>query len=647
MRHAIIMIAAIVISASAALATDSSISHISANSVHAQGIEGFGVTVAVIDSGIDPTHPGLAGSIHPLGTSFVGEVQVDDSGIDIDGPGHGTYMSLIITDATGVAPSADILPIRVFGGPRAGITDIINGINYVVAARNADPSIRVINLSLGALFNDCQCDNDGSINAKFQEAIDKALAAGIVTFAATGNDGFCGGISTPACVSSATKVIASYDGNYFTTDFGICGDFNPNPNWVVCFSNRTENCDNLLAAPGYDITLWEGAGAPLEYSGHGTSQATAHVSGVAALMFSKGGCGSLNAATARAIIFNTAQTFEWAFPSCPLPPQAKHVNALAAVNAVGGGAPGLLGDMDCDGTVSLYDLEDFAACMTGPGGGPVQGFCAAGDFPASPPDGDIDLQDYAAFQLAFTGFGSGSCCHQDGSCTVEIVADCVGEFGARYNGHDTTCAGVTCPLPGFGACCDALAGTCTEMTAVDCGFAFGFYFGDGSVCASTPCPTVRYRNIIDPLTALSAAGPGLQLADDIQLSGAGGGELFYYDVAVFGNGGGMFDVTIGLYTDVPGSGGTLIPGTERTITDLEDFGSPVFASATIDPPVTIPNQFWMVLTFSNAQAGWFRADAAEVGFTDNFFASNDPPWNFYWFGGTPWAGFWANIGTDE
>ena len=72
MRHIIIMIAAIVTSASAALATDSSIPHINADSVHAQGIEGFGVTVAVIDSGIDPTHPGLASSIHSLGTSFLG-----------------------------------------------------------------------------------------------------------------------------------------------------------------------------------------------------------------------------------------------------------------------------------------------------------------------------------------------------------------------------------------------------------------------------------------------------------------------------------------------------------------------------------------------------------------------------------------------
>ena len=55
----------------------------------------------------------------------------------------------------------------------------------------------------------------------------------------------------------------------------------------------------------------------------------------------------------------------------------------------------------------------------------------------------------------------------------------------------------------------------------------------------------------------------------------------------------------------------------------------------------------MVVTFSTSQAGWFRAEAAETGFTADLFGMNDPPWVCsYWWGGppNPYAGFWANVG---
>jgi hypothetical protein len=142
----------------------------------------------------------------------------------------------------------------------------------------------------------------------------------------------------------------------------------------------------------------------------------------------------------------------------------------------------------------------------------------------------------------------------------------------------------------------------------------------------------------------------MQIGDDITLSGSGGGELAFYDLGVYGGGGGDFDVTAGLYTDCPGNGGTLIPGTEFTWLDNYDGPSPVFLQAAFDPLVTIPHSFWMVVTFSTSQAGWFRAEEAETGFTANLFGQNDPPWVCnYWWGPppAPHAGFWANIGCVE
>lgn len=228
------------------------------------------------------------------------------------------------------------------------------------------------------------------------------------------------------------------------------------------------------------------------------------------------------------------------------------------------------------------------------------------------------------------------------------MIDCLDDLGAAYQGHGTTCVTVECPLPNWGACCDITAQTCTESTEEDCVWGDGFYLGDGTACAAADCPTARYHNVIDPLTSYSSAGTGLQLGDDITLSGAGAYLLAYYNVGVYGGGGGTFDVTVGLYTACPGSGGTLIPDTEHTFAGNPDNGSPVFLQATFNPGVSVPNSFWMVTTFSNLSAGWFRAEQAEIGYTANLFGRNNPPWVCnYWFGGTPYAGFWGGVGCVD
>jgi subtilisin family serine protease len=94
-------------------ATDSSVPFIDAPAVHALGITGLDATVAVIDAGVDYSHPGLAGRIALDGISIVNGVRIYDGGQDVYSAGHGTYMSLIIADSTGVAPGAQVLPIRV------------------------------------------------------------------------------------------------------------------------------------------------------------------------------------------------------------------------------------------------------------------------------------------------------------------------------------------------------------------------------------------------------------------------------------------------------------------------------------------------------------------------------------------------------
>src|SRR5262249_20707500 len=110
--------------------------------------QGEGVTVAVVDSGIDTTHPDLIGQIAPDGYDFV-----DKDADPKDMNGHGTHVSGIIAASrnngeggSGIAPKAKILPLRVLAANGQGSAyTILKAMNYA-AAHGA----KVINLSLGS-----------------------------------------------------------------------------------------------------------------------------------------------------------------------------------------------------------------------------------------------------------------------------------------------------------------------------------------------------------------------------------------------------------------------------------------------------------------------------------------------------------------
>lgn len=278
------------------------------------------------------------------------------------------------------------------------------------------------------------------------------------------------------------------------------------------------------------------------------------------------------------------------------------MNALAAVNATPGPGCAMPGDMDCDDTVSESDFLSFESCMTGPGGGPVSGFCVCADLPGSPPDGDVDLLDFGAFQRSFTGYGEGACCHPDGTCTEGPVYDCPPD--ATYMGHGSTCAQITCEFQ-------------------------------------------PYANIIEPVSGYVARGTTLGFADDLSLVGPAPREVIYYNLGVYGGGGGSFDVTASLYTGCPGAGGTLITGTTVTWTNVPDDGYSYILHADLDP-VAISSTVWIVATFSTSGAGWLIAGEAETGFTANCFGVNVPPWgcNYVFVpppDPPPHAGLWASL----
>ena len=142
------------------------------------GIDGTGVVVAVLDSGIDKNHPDLAGKV-------VGEVNFVDSERTIDDLlGHGTAVAGIIAGSgtasggryMGVAPGASLLNVRVIDSKGSGqISDIIAGIDWAI-----DNGADVLSMSLGGL-------NLGESNPPISMAADNAMDAGTVVCVAAGN----------------------------------------------------------------------------------------------------------------------------------------------------------------------------------------------------------------------------------------------------------------------------------------------------------------------------------------------------------------------------------------------------------------------------------------------------------------------------
>ena len=163
--------------------------------------------------------------------------------------------------------------------------------------------------------------------------------------------------------------------------------------------------------------------------------------------------------------------------------------------------------------------------------------------------------------------------------------------------------------------------------------------------------TAVYRNEIDPTYWYFGPGAGYFMADDLTLA-VPGCNMVYYDLLVYGGGGGAFDVHVELLSEDPVDQGcvgpfAVIPGTEQDFIGVPD-GAGYLLSIEFDPSIAIPETLFMSATFSTDDAGWFFGEEAELGTTGNSFAYDPPgePCGHYYIHDGPWAGFWANIRCD-
>ncbi|MFL6076776.1 MAG: S8 family serine peptidase [Mycobacteriales bacterium] len=233
----------------------------------AAGYTGAGVTVAVLDSGYDETHPDLAGKV-TAAQDFTGGGSVHD------GLGHGTHVASILagtgraTGEVGVARDAGLIVGKVLGDDGYGQDSwVLAGLAW------AAPRARIVNLSLGSY------PTDGT--DPVSQAIDDLTARyGTLFVVAAGNDSGGGGqVTAPATADAALAVGAVSKKDTlasFSSKGPRRGDAAVKPD---------------LAAPGVDVVAARAAGTSLgaprdQYatSLSGTSMATPHVAGGAALL---------------------------------------------------------------------------------------------------------------------------------------------------------------------------------------------------------------------------------------------------------------------------------------------------------------------------------------------------------------------------
>jgi serine protease AprX len=235
------------------------------------GFKGTGIKVAVVDTGIDPAHPDFAGRIIATASFIGGDSAVDDNG-------HGTHVAGIVLGSgaksngkyVGVAPEANLYAAKVLDARGGGtMSGVMAGIEWAVL----EQEVQIINLSLGS---DTSCDGTDALSTLCDEAVQQA---GVVMCVAAGNAGPASRtVGSPGCARYVITVGAINDSDQ-----------------IASFSSRGPTADGRvkpdLVYPGVSIVAPQADGTsmgrvvePGYVAADGTSMATPHCAGVAALM---------------------------------------------------------------------------------------------------------------------------------------------------------------------------------------------------------------------------------------------------------------------------------------------------------------------------------------------------------------------------
>jgi subtilisin len=279
------------------LATTESLPLVGATRAWAGGYKGTGKTIAVLDTGVDKSHPSLAGMVvseacYSTDDPAAGYSSVCPGGVTpstnpgsgvncavlpgLEGCSHGTHIAGIAAGRSGFAYDASIIAIQVMsyvdnsteceGCLLSRTSDVISALNRVHEL-SATYNIAAVNISLSIDGYTGHCDDEFQ---PMRDAINLLKSEQIATIVASGNELHTDALGYPACISSAISVGAIGDGSSSNAPVDV----------VPRFSNSAQFL-NLLA-PGASIVSSVPGGEVA--GGSGTSMAAAHVSGAMALL---------------------------------------------------------------------------------------------------------------------------------------------------------------------------------------------------------------------------------------------------------------------------------------------------------------------------------------------------------------------------
>ena len=270
---------------------------IGAPAAWAQGFSGYGQTIAILDTGVDKTHPFLANKVvseacysngngRGVGTSLcpggVTSSILTGSGVNcqISSCEHGTHVAGIAVgngpNFSGVAKDANIIAIQVFTrfdtGCGTGSTvciasytsDQLAALERVYSLRDIF-KIAAVNMSMGGSFSATNCDTESR-----KAAIDNLRAVNIATVISAGNGAATNGLSVPACISSAISVGSVMDGGPGATPQDSVSSFSNSASFLKLLAPG-EVINSSVPGGGYKVL-------------RGTSMATPHVAGAWAVL---------------------------------------------------------------------------------------------------------------------------------------------------------------------------------------------------------------------------------------------------------------------------------------------------------------------------------------------------------------------------
>jgi subtilisin family serine protease len=235
------------------------------------GVTGKGITIGIVDTGIDYSHPALGGGFGPSYKVIGGYDFVNEDNDPMDDHSHGTHVAGIAAanggGLEGVAPDAKLVAYKVLGADGYGYD------SWVLAAveRSVDPdqnpltddALDVVNMSLGDVPH-----KDDPV----PEAVNNATLLGVTFVIAAGNSWGFLSVGTPAIAEKAVTVAAT-DSNDETAWFSSKG---PTLDYSIKPDIAAPGVGIYSSIPGNQYDTWDG-----------TSMATPHVAGAVALLLEK------------------------------------------------------------------------------------------------------------------------------------------------------------------------------------------------------------------------------------------------------------------------------------------------------------------------------------------------------------------------